>query len=423
MLNSNKAHKLIILALILFLGPFLLLNPALGCEVNYNIDIGSKPSAEIGANFSGCDDLQLTSENPQFVIKSCFPACTREKDAVMLQTKQGEAKLNYAVNVSIPNVYGNPGLLGKLGENYGVMFEEHLFLSPSKKEVVKTSTASFQLPKGWQLVSPREVSGRKMVAHESLEGKYLGVGPFKTYKIGGSDYSIILATYPHTKLPEKRLIQVLNSSVAYFSSIYGDLPFSKSVVYSTGMMPGGTAKESSLFVSNTSSWQEAVHEFQHQWLGGKAEVVKWFGEGAVNYYTGKFLVKSGLWSRYRFEKLLSKSGKPRPLPKGDIEEEEYRRDLAHVSLALVNHLQKKTDGDFKRVLRHLYQQGEGGGKITNQDIQDSLANVTGNNYQTFFNRYVYRLSWFEIAQKRFSSLLDSFLKKVEAIKLATILSN
>ena len=210
----------------------------------------------------------------------------------------------------------------------------------------------------------------------------------------------------------------------FFQDYIGPYPYAKLANVQSKTIFGGMENASCIFYSEASvtgkRTAEALiaHEIAHQWFGNSATEKHfshlWLSEGFATHMTnvylehiyGKDTVKERL--KNDRDKIISFL-KRNPLPVVDSTSE--LMDLLNANSYqkggwVLRMIQAKVgDDNFRQIIRNYYE-NFAGTNATTKDLQLTVARVTGENWQSFFDQWLYRptvprltVSWTQTAGK------------------------
>jgi predicted metalloprotease with PDZ domain len=216
-----------------------------------------------------------------------------------------------------------------------------VFIEPESDESRPAAFVVKGLPRGWAFASDLEhtAMGRKLVLGDIIESVSVG-GDFRIVKRG----SVRVAIRGKWSFSDDGFLDQLQPIIASHHRFWGDgdEPFLVTVVQlqsSPGQRSlGGTGRSDAFAFFATDGASDVVinrilaHEHLHTWIprriGGMPEPDEardyWLSEGFTDFYTGRLLVRDGIWSLDQFaselnEMLWAYANSPvRTAPNADI---------------------------------------------------------------------------------------------------------
>ncbi len=318
-----------------------------------------------------------------------------------------------------PSIHSGPNVL---------WITKGLFIFPEGAADRRTQVV-FEVPAHWQISTPWiSDPNRPNTFHVanigSLSNNLLMLGHHQQKRIRHDDMSITFAITPELSHRSELFINTLKDILPVYKDVFGELPETNYLICtSKNAFEDGEAFYNSfhqMFVDQDLSSRKIVwanvlaHEMFHYWNGTNFLVGEdipghyWFSEGFTEYYSNLALVRAGIitpdeflsklafqFSRYYTAKFLF------PPPRPSLVDAGYQKGRnwgliygggSTIAFVLDIEIRKVTNGEktLDDLMKYLYMTyGKPKKLITQEDLVQSFNEITGKNFQTFFDQYIF----------------------------------
>lgn len=228
-------------------------------------------------------------------------------------------KISYMVSplARANNVHGK--MIGFINRDYGYIRGMNVLYTPiGIKELLGiliyqnvqlhdsgSAQIQFNMPKGFKVNLPL-VNNEEQIDFAVLRNTYIGLGNLQVYQRNWDGINLSIAVYKgFERRVHKKYLYLIPSAYNEIYRMTNLKPKDSSKMTITilphEMTYGGSAGIYSI-VSEDSE-DTVVHEMFHWWNGMTLQIASdatWIKEGFTTYFTGKILMKSGVWSETRF---------------------------------------------------------------------------------------------------------------------------
>jgi predicted metalloprotease with PDZ domain len=334
----------------------------------------------------------------------------------------------------------------KIASDYAFFTGIQLFLEPVGHRTT-ASTVRFDIPSGWKLLSAlKDTSDPKVfnaADYDTLVDAPAMMGNFDITEFQVQNKPHYFAAYPAGAFnaeKSKRFTEMLASTINAQSAIFGDLPYEKYIAYyffqPAESNASGALEHLNSYVmfapAGANSTPEGIigtgsHEFFHLWNVKRIRPAEmwpydysrenespllWFSEGFTNYYGALATYRAGVTTQETFLQRAAGAA-------GGVEDSEARKFIPPASASVSTWLgydtpqaftisyytqgqniaalldlsiRNDTDGSasLDDVFRTLYKDHYGRGRgFTTAELIAIINKITGKNYTSFFDNYVY----------------------------------
>ncbi len=333
----------------------------------------------------------------------------------------------------------------KIADDYAFFTGVELFLQPMghRKE---PSTLTFDLPTGWNLITPLKATSdpMKFIAsdYDALVDAPAEMGKFDRtdFEVDGKQHHFIATPAGvFSKENTAKYVEMLKKAALAEKAVFGELPYENYVYYYFFAPPesnaSGALEHNNSFVSFAPGARATpeqmittgAHEFFHLWNVRRMRPVGmqpydystedetpllWFSEGFTNYYASLSIYRAGLIDE---EEWLSRTANA----VGGVENNEARKYISPANASVSTwigydspvafgisyyttgqnlaglldiSIRNDTDGrsSLDDVMRTIYNETYKRGKgFTTDDVIGTINKITKKDYRDFFDKYVF----------------------------------
>ncbi|MFT3933335.1 MAG: M1 family aminopeptidase [Chitinophagaceae bacterium] len=220
-------------------------------------------------------------------------------------------------------------------------------------------------------------------------------------KSGTKTIPLIANAFPENVNDFVSVIYYAKQSIAKFSELFGEYPFSKEHYAQTQFAGGGGMEhQTNTFIGTT--WNQAVaHELGHQWFGDHVTCGSWqhiwLNEGFANYmqfiYVQNFdttIISAHL--SYYLNLITSLPSGSVFVPDSSSPSRIFDSRLTYAKGGYVLHMLRGLLGDslfFKGLRQYLNDPIVSGSFAKTEDLERNLEQISGKNLHSFFQKWIY----------------------------------